>query len=56
VIAYLPLGAFIALIPRRTAPAIRVALGVAAGFAMSFAMECCRRGCPRATRTSSTSS
>jgi VanZ family protein len=39
VIAYLPLGAFVALIPRRAAPAIRVALGVAAGFAMSFAME-----------------
>ena len=39
VIAYLPLGAFVALVPRRTAPAIRVALGAAAGFAMSFAME-----------------
>ena len=39
VIAYLPLGAFVALIPRRAAPAIRIALGVAAGLAMSFAME-----------------
>ena len=39
VIAYLPFGAFVALIPRRAAPAIRIALGAAAGFAMSFAME-----------------
>ena len=39
VLAYLPLGAFVALIPRRAVPAIRVALGAAAGFALSFAME-----------------
>ena len=39
VLAYLPLGAFVALIPRRGVPAIRVALGAVAGFALSFAME-----------------
>jgi VanZ family protein len=38
-VAYLPLGAFVALMPRRATPAMRVALGAAAGFAMSFAME-----------------
>ena len=38
-IAYLPLGAFVALMPRRAAPAWRVAIGATAGFAMSFAME-----------------
>lgn len=38
-IAYLPLGAFVALMPRRAAPAWRVAIGATTGFAMSFAME-----------------
>ena len=32
-IAYLPLGAFVALMPRRAAPAWRVAIGATAGFA-----------------------
>jgi len=39
VIAYLPFGAFVALIPRRAVPALRIAIGAAAGLAMSFAME-----------------
>jgi VanZ family protein len=39
VIAYLPLGAFVALIPRRAAPGLRVAIGALAGVAISFAME-----------------
>ena len=38
-IAYLPLGAFVALMPRRMVPVLRVAIGAAAGVAMSFAME-----------------
>lgn len=38
-IAYLPLGAFVALVPRRASPARRIAFGVLAGFALSFAME-----------------
>ncbi|CAG1007622.1 hypothetical protein BURK1_03423 [Burkholderiales bacterium] len=38
-LAYLPLGAFVALVPRRAAPALRIALGAATGFALSFAME-----------------
>ncbi len=38
-IAYLPLGAFIALVPRRASPARRIAFGTLAGFALSFAME-----------------
>jgi VanZ family protein len=38
-LAYLPLGAFVALVPRRLKPGRRVALGAIAGFAMSFAME-----------------
>ena len=37
--AYLPLGAFVALMPRRAAPRRRMLVGVAFGFAMSFAME-----------------
>lgn len=39
VVAYLPLGAFVALIPRRAVPAFRIALGAATGLALSFAME-----------------
>jgi VanZ family protein len=38
-LAYLPLGAFVALVPRRLAPGRRVALGALAGFALSFVME-----------------
>ncbi|MEO8487451.1 MAG: VanZ family protein [Betaproteobacteria bacterium] len=38
-IAYLPFGAFVALIPRRAAPALRIAIGTAAGFALSLAIE-----------------
>lgn len=38
-IAYLPLGAFVALIPRRASPARRIATGALAGLALSFAME-----------------
>jgi len=38
-IAYLPLGGFVALIPRRASPARRIASGALAGFALSFAME-----------------
>ena len=39
VIAYLPFGAFVALMPRRAVPRRAVAIGGLAGFAMSFAME-----------------
>lgn len=39
VVAYLPLGAFVALIPRVAPTALRVVLGAVAGFAISFAME-----------------
>ena len=38
-LAYLPFGAFVALVPRRAVPWRRVALGTLAGFATSFAME-----------------
>ena len=38
-LAYLPLGAFVALMPRRAPPWRRIALGALAGFALSFAME-----------------
>lgn len=38
-IAYLPLGAFVALIPRRASPLLRIAIGALAGLALSFAME-----------------
>jgi VanZ family protein len=38
-LAYLPLGAFVALMPRRAAPWRRIALGALAGVAISFAME-----------------
>jgi len=38
-LAYLPFGAFIALVPHRLSPGRRVALGAVAGFAMSFVME-----------------
>jgi VanZ family protein len=39
VIAYIPLGAFVALVPRRAHPVRRIATGAAAGFVLSFAME-----------------
>lgn len=39
VIAYLPLGAFVALVPRRASPRRRIVLGAFAGFVLSFAME-----------------
>ncbi|MFO1283680.1 MAG: VanZ family protein [Burkholderiales bacterium] len=38
-LAYVPFGAFVALMPRRAVPARRVAIGALAGFALSFAME-----------------
>ena len=38
-VAYLPFGAFVALIPRRATPVLRIALGAGVGFAMSFLME-----------------
>jgi hypothetical protein len=39
VIAYLPLGMFVALMPRRAHPVRRIATGALAGFVLSFAME-----------------
>jgi VanZ family protein len=38
-VAYVPLGFFVALLPARAAPFARIALGAAFGGAMSFAME-----------------
>ncbi len=38
-LAYLPLGLFIALAPRRAPPQLRIGLALAAGAALSFAME-----------------
>ncbi len=38
-LAYLPLGFFAALLPRRTSPPLRIALALASGAALSFAME-----------------
>ena len=38
-IAYIPFGMFVALIPRRAAPRARAALAFAAGLTLSFAME-----------------
>ena len=39
VLAYLPLGFFAALVPRRGAPALRAAVALAAGIALSATME-----------------
>lgn len=39
VIAYLPLGVFVALTPRRATPRARAALAACAGLVLSFAME-----------------
>jgi VanZ family protein len=39
IVAYVPLGTFVALIPRRAVPLARIGCAVAAGAAMSFAME-----------------
>jgi len=39
VVAYIPLGVFIALMPRRAHPVRRIAAGALAGFVLSFAME-----------------
>ena len=39
VVAYVPLGVFVALMPRRAHPVRRIAAGALAGFALSFAME-----------------
>lgn len=47
VIAYVPLGFFAALLPRRMVPARRMAIGVLAGFALSFAMETLQMFLPR---------
>lgn len=38
-IAYLPLGAFVALMPRHARPALRVAIATSAGASLSFGME-----------------
>jgi len=38
-IAYVPFGFFVALLPRRAAPTVRVASGACAGLVLSFAME-----------------
>ncbi len=38
-LAYVPFGVFVALIPRRAAPPLRVGIAVAAGAALSFGME-----------------
>ena len=37
--AYVPFGFFVALLPRRAAPRLRIAAGACAGFVLSFAME-----------------
>lgn len=39
VAAYVPLGAFVALIPRRAHPVRRIAAGACVGFALSFVLE-----------------
>src|SRR6185312_12555943 len=39
VVAYLPLGFFAALVPRRAHPVRRIAVGAGLGFLLSFAME-----------------
>jgi VanZ family protein len=39
VVAYIPFGLFMALVPRRASPARRVATGTLAGAALAFAME-----------------
>lgn len=39
VVAYVPLGVFVALMPRRAHPLRRIAAGALTGFALSFAME-----------------
>ncbi|MEO6927860.1 MAG: VanZ family protein [Casimicrobiaceae bacterium] len=39
IIAYVPLGVFVALMPRRAHPVRRLATGALAGFVLSFAME-----------------
>ena len=39
VVSYVPLGVFVALIPRRAHPVRRVAMGALAGFVLSFVME-----------------
>lgn len=39
VIAYLPFGLFVALVPRRATPGVRTLLATGAGVALSFAME-----------------
>jgi VanZ family protein len=39
VVAYLPLGFFAALMPRRAHPVRRIAVGAGTGFVLSFAME-----------------
>ena len=38
-IAYMPFGLFVALVPRRATPILRVAVAVAAGSVLSFCME-----------------
>ena len=47
VVAYIPLGFFAALLPRRAAPMRRIAIGVLCGFALSFAMETLQMFLPR---------
>ena len=46
VVAYVPFGAFVALMARRASPAARIAAGAVAGFALSFAMETLQASLP----------
>jgi VanZ family protein len=39
IVAYLPFGLFVALVPRRASPLVRASLAVVAGFALSFTLE-----------------
>ncbi|MEO5766203.1 MAG: VanZ family protein [Casimicrobiaceae bacterium] len=47
VVAYVPLGFFAALLPRRALPMHRIGIGVLCGFALSFAMETLQMFLPR---------
>ncbi|HET9047299.1 MAG TPA: VanZ family protein [Casimicrobiaceae bacterium] len=47
VVAYVPLGLFAALLPRRAAPMRRIAIGMLFGFTLSFAMETLQMFLPR---------
>jgi VanZ family protein len=47
IVAYVPLGFFTGLVPRRMVPARRVAIGVLCGFALSFVMETLQTFLPR---------